>query len=161
MLDKIYSLEIYGEFGIEIYKSNYNSSPISIDLNAILLNTNNLQYYTDSLNTTVLTVFKLQADEITVLLKCGDVNEIFISQSLEVFCEVLRHIVKKELTKDSIIKNYDLLCILVDNYILNGIIRENEFDKLYEKIPKRGFEIEGMKMSKGFSSFFSSFSNKK
>lgn len=160
MHDKIYSIEIYGEFGVEIYKQEYYELPFIIDTNTILSNINGLQYYEDNQNP-FITIFKIQADEIHIILKCGDVNEIFISKCLEVFCEVLRRIIKKDLTKETLLENFDLLAILIDNFIMCGMIRENNEELLYKQIPKRGFEISGMKMTKGFSSFFNSFSTKK
>lgn len=159
MHDKIYSLEIYGEFANPLYTKIFEISPVNVEINKILSNVDGLQFYEENENN--LTIFKIIADDIQVLLRCADVNEIFVSNALNSFINALKRLVKAPFEKSTINDNYDYLEILVFNFIVDGIIIETDEEEMYKKIPKRKFEASAMKMSRGFSSFFSSFGSKK
>ncbi|KAL0265694.1 UNVERIFIED_CONTAM: hypothetical protein PYX00_011408 [Menopon gallinae] len=94
-------------------------------------------------------------DEISVILYARDNrNEILLSRALEGFSAALQKVLKK-CTKLYVLKKYDLVCLLVREFVFNGVICERNTDALVKSVPVRSFEgLETMNIPQGFLSFF-------
>lgn len=108
-----------------------------------------------------LVVYKNIEDICIILISDLNTNEIFLSKALDVFYAALLKILKSSVNKETIIKNYDLVVLLVDAFVYQGILIEDDVDKLVKEVGERSYEgLEGMKIPKGFASIFSKASSK-
>ncbi|WUR04037.1 coatomer subunit zeta [Vairimorpha necatrix] len=95
---------------------------------------------------------KKEQDLICILVSNINNNEIFLGQAFEEFILALKQVLSK-FTKEKIHKKYDVIFLLVDIFVYEGIIAENKSEKMLELLPKRSFEsTEGMKVPKGLAS---------
>lgn len=84
----------------------------------------------------------------------SDSNEIFMMKCLDSFYEALLKIINTFLDKENIIKNYDYVTLLIDAFLCEGIIMEDDVEKLVASVGKRTFEgTVGIKIPKNFISF--------
>ncbi|EPR79727.1 Vesicle coat complex COPI zeta subunit [Spraguea lophii 42_110] len=113
----------------------------------IRMDENDLQIYDDFI------IIRRNIENITIyIISPLDSNEIFLYDSLSNFIAALFKIIGK-INKEVLIKKFDQLILLVDEFLYNGIVIENNKDKLVKAIPNRGFEgMDGMKIPKGFGS---------
>ncbi|EEQ82293.1 hypothetical protein NCER_101023 [Vairimorpha ceranae BRL01] len=89
---------------------------------------------------------------ISVLISYADNNEIFLGNSFEQFNYALKRVIKN-CTKEVVHKKYDVIFLLMDIFVYQGMIVENKSEKMLELLPKRSFEAtEGMKVPKGVAS---------
>jgi hypothetical protein len=89
---------------------------------------------------------------ITILVSYGENNEIFLGNSFEQFNLALKTVLKK-CNKEVFHKKYDVVFLLIDVFVYQGMISENKCDKILEQLPKRSFEAtDGMKVPKGLAS---------
>lgn len=89
---------------------------------------------------------------ITILVSYGENNEIFLGDSFEQFNLALKTVLKK-CNNETIYKKYDVVFLLIDIFVYQGIIAENKCSKILDQLPKRSFEAtDGMKVPKGIAS---------
>ncbi|EQB60857.1 golgi-to-er vesicle coat component [Vairimorpha apis BRL 01] len=98
-------------------------------------------------------VFCCKVDELCTIMVCNvNSNEIMLGYSFDQLNIAIKYIVKK-FNKETVYKKYDLLNLLFDSFVYQGIISENKSENLISKLPKRSFEgVEGIKVQKGFAS---------
>lgn len=103
-------------------------------------------------------------DRVVLLQRLGEIgvvlysrdnrNEVLLSKALEGFSAALQKVLKK-CTKLYVLKKYDLVCLLVREFVFNGVICERNPDALAKNVPVRSFEsLETMNIPQGFLSFF-------
>lgn len=98
-------------------------------------------------------VYCCKADELCTIMVCNiNSNEVMLGYSFDQLNIAIKQILKK-FNKEAVYKKYDLLNLLFDAFVYNGIISENKAEVLISKLPKRSFEgVEGIKVQKGFAS---------
>lgn len=88
-----------------------------------------------------------------VLLANKEANELFISSAFDSFLENADRIMKNGWTLERFETKYDMFVLLSNEFLFNGIILEDDKDKLYGRQQKRSFEsIGGIKVNKGLAS---------
>lgn len=101
-----------------------------------------------------LVIYKNLDDIIVVIVANSSSNEIFMLKCLDAFYAALLKIMNTYVDKETILKNYDFATLVVDAFVLEGIIMEDDAEKLIAAVGKRSFEgTEGMKIPKNFISF--------
>lgn len=117
--------------------NDLSNSPISIYKDKTLLN---------------ITKYSQDIPSIRILLLCRkDSNELFVNNAFENFVGALeKHV--KTWTVGRIESKFDLIVLLANEFVFNGIILEDVQEKLLNKIQKRTFEsVSGIKVNKGFA----------
>lgn len=103
-----------------------------------------------------LVVYKNLDDTIIFISSDLETNEIFLSKILDVFYNSLICVTKSCADSQNIMEKYDLVILLLDSFLYEGIVIEDETEKLVAGIPNRPFEsVEGMKIPSGFASMLS------
>lgn len=94
-------------------------------------------------------------EEVNVVMYCSsNRNEIILSRALECFSAALSRVLKS-CTKEYILKKYDVVCMLVNVFVFNGIVCIRDVDELVKCVPTRSFEgLEAMSVPQGFLTFF-------
>ncbi|KAM0674782.1 Golgi-to-ER vesicle coat component [Gurleya vavrai] len=102
-----------------------------------------------------LVVYKNLQDTILFISSGLETNEIFLYKALDAFYVSLLKILKSFPDRNNIISKYDQVVLLFDAFVFEGILVEDDSEKLIESVLKRPFEgTEGMKIPKGFAGIF-------
>ncbi|KAM0688432.1 Golgi-to-ER vesicle coat component [Conglomerata obtusa] len=103
-----------------------------------------------------LVVYKNLQDTFMFISSSLETNEIFMYKALDAFYVSLLKLLQSFPTRENVISKYDLVVMLIDAFVFEGILLEDDSDKLNEAMLKRPFEgTEGMKIPKGFVSMLS------
>lgn len=96
------------------------------------------------------------SDSVNVYLVClleKDSNEIFVKNALVALMSVFDKIMKNGWSLERVQTKYDLFIFVMNEFVFNGIILEDEENKLWERLQKRTFEsIGGIKVNRGLAS---------
>ncbi|KAL6122311.1 Coatomer [Nucleospora cyclopteri] len=88
-----------------------------------------------------------------ILLCTRDANEIFVKNALDSFVECMDKIMKKQWSNERVETKFDLIVFLINEFLYNGIILEDNESKLYGRLQKRPFEsVGGIKVNRGLAS---------
>ncbi|EJW04655.1 hypothetical protein EDEG_01146 [Edhazardia aedis USNM 41457] len=107
-----------------------------------------------------LVVYKNLDDVIIFISSDININEILIHKALESFYSALVSVLKTVPSVSAINEKYDQIVLLLDSFVYQGILMEDDADKMAQNVLPRPFEgLEGMKIPKGFTSIFSKATN--
>ncbi|TBT98788.1 hypothetical protein CWI37_1598p0010 [Hamiltosporidium tvaerminnensis] len=105
----------------------------------------------------MLVIYKIVNNIIIFICLDSEKNDIFAEKLLDVFYNSLNYIISGSVNKESIVSKYDLVLVLLNNFIDEGIVIETETDVLTSKIESRSFEeLEGMQITGNVLSFLDS-----
>ncbi|KAK1350887.1 hypothetical protein CWI38_2142p0010 [Hamiltosporidium tvaerminnensis] len=105
----------------------------------------------------MLVIYKIVNNIIIFICLDSEKNDIFAEKLLDVFYNSLNYIISGSVNKESIVSKYDLVLVLLNNFIDEGMVIETETDVLTSKIESRSFEeLEGMQITGNVLSFLDS-----
>jgi hypothetical protein len=84
-----------------------------------------------------ITLYRRLGDMVVFLVFSGDENEIMMYQVLECFVECLQESLPVSSDKRSLLDNYDVVCLIADEMIDQGIVLEMDTSELLSRVPRR------------------------
>jgi hypothetical protein len=100
-------------------------------------------------------IYKNVEDISLFLYSSLSTNEVFLEKCMETLYSSLLATLKSPLDRETILMKYDLVVLVVDSFVYEGVVIEDDTARLLEGIPHRPFEgLEGMQIPKGFVSLF-------
>lgn len=149
-IQNINCIAILDKAGNVLLKREYKPTNISIIFSKLKSENNDLSIVGED-----LVVYKNLQDVFLFISSDIETNEIFLYKALDAFYVALLKVLHSFPDKNSIFSKYDMIVLLVDNFVYEGILMEDDGEKLAESMLKRPFEgTEGMKIPKGIGSIF-------
>lgn len=149
-IQNVKSFVIFNENGIPIIKREYKPVDYSTVFSKIKNNRDEITIVGEN-----LVMYKILENIYVVLITDLDVNEIMYMKCLDAYYAALLKVLKSSATVKTLTENYDYLVLLTDGFVFEGIVLEDDADKLVSLVEKRPFEsLDGIKMTKGFASMF-------
>ena len=88
-----------------------------------------------------------------ILLAEQHSNEIFVYEAFQSLLEIFDKFMKNGWHLERFETKYDMFILAINEFVFNGIILEDNKEKLTERLQKRSFEsIGGIKVNKGLAS---------
>lgn len=142
-------LAIADESGEILLQTNFNRKTSQSICKKAVLDYNEISIIDEK------TVLTKRLDEIYVIIFASeDRNEILLAHYLQVFTDALFKIMKKT-TREYVFKKYDQICLLLSNFVYEGIVLVEDPNLLAGKVPIRSFEgLESMYIPQSFAAFF-------
>ncbi|KAM0678608.1 Golgi-to-ER vesicle coat component [Binucleata daphniae] len=149
-IQNINCIAILDKTGEVLIKREYKDTDIATIFKKLKTENNELSIVGED-----LVIYKNLQDIFLFISSGLETNDIFLYKALDAFYVALLKVLKSFPDKSSIMSKYDLVVLLIDNFVFEGILMEDDGEKLAESVLKRPFEgTEGMKIPKGFASIF-------
>eukprot|EP00817_Percolomonadidae_sp_ATCC50343_P007491 CAMPEP_0117419750 /NCGR_PEP_ID=MMETSP0758-20121206/1240_1 /TAXON_ID=63605 /ORGANISM="Percolomonas cosmopolitus, Strain AE-1 (ATCC 50343)" /LENGTH=126 /DNA_ID=CAMNT_0005200983 /DNA_START=221 /DNA_END=601 /DNA_ORIENTATION=- len=84
----------------------------------------------------LICIFQCLKNVCFYIISSPEENELVMEETLMTICESLDALFKSKVYKRSILENYDLLLLILDEIIDDGIIIENDADAVIQRVDK-------------------------
>jgi coatomer subunit zeta len=79
--------------------------------------------------------------DLIIYVTCVRGNELIVSILIDCFISSMGNVSRHPLEKRTVLESYDIVCLIVDEMIDEGVILEMDVDELMKKVPRRDSEI--------------------
>lgn len=82
-------------------------------------------------------IYRNQSDVMIILIFPSEENELIMNNLLDCFTECIQECLRGQVDRKTLLDNYDILSVIVDEMIDQGIVMEIDSLELLSRIPRR------------------------